>query len=110
MSETCSPAISPAVVHLIPKDATAPAATAGHGVMTLIDQKGLRFEPRVRALALGQTIRFTNQDPETHNVHVLGTPFNQSMAPGQDLDFVPDKAGVYKVVCDVHTHMRAFVI
>jgi high-affinity iron transporter len=110
MPDTCSPAVSPAVVKLVPKDAVVPAAPAGQGMMTLIDQKGLRFVPRVRPLSLGQTLKFTNQDPETHNVHVLGTPFNQSMAPGQDLDFVPDKAGVYKVVCDVHTHMRAFVI
>ena len=39
--------------------------------------------PRVQAIALGQTVRFTNQDGETHNVHVVspGFAFNQSMAP-----------------------------
>ena len=49
-----------------------------------MNQRGLQFVPRVQAIELGQTVRFTNQDGETHNVHVVspGFAFNQSMAPG----------------------------
>ena len=61
----------------------------------LVNQHGLQFEPRVQVVRVGQTLRFTNQDAETHNVHILtpGFPFNRSMAPNVPADFVPDKPG-----------------
>ena len=57
-------------------------------------------------------VRFTNQDGETHNVHVVspGFAFNQSMAPGQFHDFTPDQPGVMRLACDIHHHMRGFVV
>ena len=78
----------------------------------LVNQRGLQFVPRVQAIALGQTVRFTNQDGETHNVHVVspGFAFNQSMSPGQPRDFTPDHAGVMRLACDIHHHMRGFVV
>ncbi|MBV8232823.1 MAG: iron transporter [Planctomycetaceae bacterium] len=75
----------------------------------LIDQRGLQFAPRVRAMTLGQTLRFTNQDAETHNVHIEND-FNQSMSPGQAHDFVPSRPGVLRLLCDIHSHMRGFVV
>ena len=52
--------------------------------MALIRQRGLQFVPRVQVMSLGHTLRFTNEDAETHNVHVVsgGDGFNQSMTPG----------------------------
>ena len=60
-------------------------AQAGVAELVLVNQRGLQFVPRVQAIELGQTIRFTNQDGETHNVHVVSPDFafNQSMSPGQ---------------------------
>jgi high-affinity iron transporter len=80
--------------------------------VALVNQHDLQFVPRVQAMALGQTLRFTNQDAESHNVHIVspGFPFNQSMAPGQYLDYTPDHAGVIKLTCDIHLHMRGFVV
>ena len=68
--------------------------------------------PRVRAIALGQTLRFTNEDGETHNVHVVspGFTFNQSMSPGQFQDFTPAEPGMMKLACDIHMHMRGYVV
>ena len=45
-------------------------------------------------------------------MHVVspGFAFNQAMAPGQPLDFTPEKAGVLKLACDIHHHMRGFVV
>ena len=60
-------------------------------------------------MTLGQTLRFTNQDAETHNVHIEND-FNQSMSPGQAHDFVPSRPGVLRLLCDVHSHMRGFVV
>jgi high-affinity iron transporter len=73
MPDACSPTVSPAVVTLEPLDSTAvPDALKSPASMALtINQHGLQFEPRVQVVRVGQTIRFTNQDKEFHNVHSL---------------------------------------
>ncbi len=101
MPEICSPSVSPAVVYLVPADAKERRASASKSSssagtqVTLVNQRGLQFTPRVQAIALGQTVRFTNQDGETHNVHVVspGFSFNQSMTPGRYQDFTPERRG-----------------
>ena len=114
MPDTCSPSVSPAVVTLEP---TGKAASTGPSrgpaaVGLQVNQHGLQFEPRVQVASVGQTLRFTNQDAETHNVHILtpGFPFNRSMAPNVPAEFVPDKPGLIRLVCDIHSHMRGFVV
>jgi high-affinity iron transporter len=122
MPDVCTPAVSPAVVYLArtgekqktPGRASgeiAPADTRAQEV-ALVNQRGLQFVPRIQAIAVGQTIRFTNDDGETHNVHVVSPEFvfNQSMSPGQFRDFSPSRPGVMKLACDIHMHMRAFVV
>src|SRR5947209_8784433 len=82
MPAACSPAVSPAVVSLERIDGAmergGPEVAAQ---VALVNQRGLQFEPRVQAVQVGQTVRFTNEDNETHNVHILtpGVSFNQSM-------------------------------
>ena len=118
MPDSCSPAISPAVVTLEPIADKAEGPTAAIEdsksvrPVALINQQGLQFEPRVQVVRRGQTLRFTNQDGETHNVHILtpGFPFNKSMAPGVPVNFVPEKTGVIRLVCDIHSHMRGYVV
>lgn len=120
MPEVCSPSVSPAVVYLKPAGAAGPertASTPGGPVgpgneVTLVNQRGLQFTPRVQAITLGQTVRFTNQDGETHNVHAVspGFEYNQAMAPGQFADFTPERPGVMVLACDVHLHMRGYVV
>ncbi len=80
--------------------------------VVLVNQRGLQFTPRVQAIALGQTVRFTNLDNETHNVHIVtpGFEFNQVAGPGQLLEFRPDRPGVMRLACDIHLHMRGFVV
>ena len=119
MPEICSPSISPAVVYL--EQAGDPAeskagvgdrSSSGTAEIALVNQRGLQFTPRVQATVVGQTVRFANQDGETHNVHVVSTgfAFNQSMAAGQHQDFTPEKPGVMILACDIHIHMRGFVV
>jgi len=80
--------------------------------VVLVNQRGLQFTPRVQAVALGQTVRFTNLDSETHNVHIVtpGFEFNQAAGPGQLLEFTPARPGVMRLACDIHLHMRGFVV
>lgn len=121
MPDVCAPSVSPAVVYLeISKDEAgktadkaAPAESPSRDAETgLVNQKGLQFTPRVQAIALGQSVRFTNEDIETHNVNVItpGYSFNQSMSPGKTQEFTPEKPGVMVLACDVHLHMRGYVV
>lgn len=114
MPEVCAPEISPAVVSLEPVGGPVlPNASEGNaGEVILVDQRGLQFLPRVQVIALGQKIRFTNSDSETHSVHVVspGFDFNQVMPAGQSRDWVPEKAGLVRLACDVHSHMRGYII
>src|SRR5690242_7846702 len=76
MPDICSPAVSPAVVYLSPKgEKSVPAerqpVSSVSGEIVLVNQRGLQFTPRVQAIAVGQRVRFTNQDGESHNVHIL---------------------------------------
>jgi high-affinity iron transporter len=115
MPDVCAPAVSPAVVTLEPAEtgnatpAPAPARPGAGGEVALVRQQGLQFTPRVQAITLGQSVRFTNADAEIHNVHI-GNDFNVSMSPGQPLSFTPQRPGVYTVLCDVHSHMRGYLI
>ena len=51
----------------------------------VIDQQGCWFGPRVIGIRVGQTLKVTNSDPLTHNIHPLAQvnrDWNQSQAPG----------------------------
>lgn len=114
MPELCSPAVSPAVVRLEQVGQT--TTTAGPTTATphphVIDQRGLMFEPRVVAMRVGETLRFGNADPDPHGVRIQGkgVGFNHVVEPGGSVDFIPSGAGIFRVLCDIHTHMRAFVV
>ena len=57
-----------------------------------IDQKGLRFLPRVLAIQTGTTIRFLNSDPEPHNVYSPEGRYNLGTWPSgavQTLEKIP---------------------
>jgi high-affinity iron transporter len=114
MPEFCSPAVSPAVAILERRDGPTVGPLLGGRVaeVAVINQRGLQFVPRIQAITLGQTLRFTNEDAETHNVHIgsRADPWNQAMAPGQVLDFTPTWPGELRLMCDVHSHMRGYVI
>lgn len=113
--EICALSGGTAVVELEPLDGPAPAfPTDSVGeIGAEIDQKGLQFLPRVSAIRLGQGLRITNSDPEVHSVHNIEPGFhffNQTMPPGGSIEYVPEKPGVLRIVCDIHSHMRAYVV
>lgn len=116
MPPNCSPEISSAVIWLEPEAGTAQKPSEPEpmppGDLMLVRQAALQFVPRVVVLKKGQQIRFTNEDSEFHNVHVQarGELFNQTMPPGQPSVFTPKSTGILNVMCDIHHHMRAFVI
>src|SRR4051812_25758594 len=94
----CSTTASPAVVSLEPVGAVRPAGPSldESPRVRVVGQKGLRFEPRVVALARGEVLSFGNGDAELHNVHVVKSrpDFNRNVAPGETQTFAPAEPGV----------------
>ena len=80
----------------------------------VIDQHNCRFAPRMLGLRAGQTLRVTNSDPLTHNIHPMpkmNRDWNQSQpegAPALERRFVRPELMV-RVKCNVHSWMRAYV-
>lgn len=82
----------------------------------IINQSGCEYHPYVAACQVGQTIRVTNQDTLTHNIHTLpkvsgNKEVNQSQAEGtKPLEFVYDKTEEFlQFKCDVHPWMFTYV-
>jgi len=84
------------------------------GEVVTIDQKNCHFVPHVLALRVGQTLRVTNSDPVTHNIHPqpqMNREWNQSQEPGGpalERKFVRPET-MMRVKCNVHSWMRAYV-
>jgi len=76
------------------------------------DNVNCMFKPRVLALRAGQIVEVGNKDQVAHNTHtnpLVGTGFNQNIAPGQTAEYTYDPARVpVKVNCDVHPWMLAW--
>ena len=84
------------------------------GEAVTIDQKRCQFAPRVLGLRVGQTLRVTNSDPVTHNIHPqarMNREWNQSQpegAPALERKFARPETMI-RVKCNVHSWMRAYV-
>lgn len=96
-------------------DIPAQPIPAGAAPLT-IDQRGCEYRPYVAACQVGQTIRVTNLDPLTHNIHTLpavagNKEVNKSQAAkAKPLEFVYDKPEEFlKFKCDVHPWMFSYV-
>jgi hypothetical protein len=79
-----------------------------------LDQKGCQYHPHVLAVMKDQPLLISNSDNFLHNVHSLAQQnpafnFGQpNVDPGRTVD--PMKAPeVFKIKCDVHPWMNAFV-
>ena len=91
-----------------PLDVPLPAAPAE------MDQYGRTFIPRLVVVREGQTVRFKNSENELHNVNVVDeageTLFNVGMPIlGGTFKHVFERAGDYRVRCNVHQGMAATV-
>ena len=79
----------------------------------VLDQTGCRYSPHVVSLQTGQSFKILNSDGLLHNVHGLpkiNTAFNRAMpAAVTEVNFVFNNEEVFKVKCDVHPWMGAWV-
>lgn len=77
------------------------------------DQKGCVYMPHVLGIQTGQELEVANSDPTLHNVHSLSkeNPQFNVAQPKQGMKLTKkfDKAEVFKVKCEVHTWMGAYI-
>ena len=79
----------------------------------IVDQKDRRYVPFVSAVPVGTTIKFPNSDATRHHVYSFSEAkqFELKLYSGDDADPVLfDKAGLVSLGCNVHDHMRAYVL
>jgi plastocyanin len=81
-----------------------------------LDNAKCLFVPHVSAAMVGAKVRIRNSDPILHNTHGFLerlTVFNIALpTKGQVVDITQriKKPGIVEVVCDAHTHMRAWLV
>lgn len=82
----------------------------------ILDNARCLFVPHVSAVMAGAPAKIRNSDPIQHNAHgFLATRaiFNVPLfSKGRVVDITPrlKQPGVVRVLCDVHTHMSAWVV
>lgn len=81
----------------------------------LMDQKGLKFHPRVLPILAGTTVDFLNSDDVLHNVFcpdACAEKVNLGTWPkGEKRSYTFKNAGCQAVLlCNVHPEMEAFVV
>jgi plastocyanin len=80
---------------------------------TVLDQRNLRFSPRVLAVQVGTTVDFPNNDRVFHNVFSFrdGKRFDLGLYPIGSVKRVTfDKPGVSRIFCNIHPQMAAYVV
>jgi plastocyanin len=81
---------------------------------TKLDQKTCQFEPHVVVAPLGSTLDVVNSDAVLHNVRAGEGDkklFNYAMPiPGHIVPTKLRKDGIFKISCDVHPWMRAWLV
>ena len=79
----------------------------------VLDQKGCQYSPHVLAVMQGQAVNIKNSDAFLHNVHTLPEKNEgQNMAQpttGEGQLKTPKEAEYFRVKCDVHPWMGAWV-
>jgi plastocyanin len=93
------------VVYLEAVPGTYPARTVS------MDQRGMKFIPRLLLVTAGDTVRFLNHDNEVHNVY---SPDGEQYDLGffkenQEATYTFAKPGVYAQRCRIHPQMLAYV-
>ncbi len=91
---------------------TAPGTFPPPTTHPVMDQKGMKFVPRVLPVLLGTTVDFLNSDSVSHNVfspdhegYNLGT-----WPKGETRSYTFKHAGAYTMLCSIHPEMEAYVV
>jgi plastocyanin len=79
-----------------------------------IVQRGLALDRASVSLTRGDRLNFSNDDDVIHNIHIFGPGSEESadlglQKPGKMLSYKFDKAGAYRVRCNIHPSVKMAV-
>jgi hypothetical protein len=79
-----------------------------------LDQHGCVYVSHITVLHVNQTMKVTNSDPATHNVHALAEvnrEWNRSQSPGAPpIDAKFDQPEFIPVKCNLHPWMHGYIV
>jgi len=78
----------------------------------VVTMKGAAYAPETVTAAVGDTVRFVNDDDQNHDVFVPTAGFALDLGkqePGQERSYVVGKAGTFIVECVFHSNMMMTV-
>lgn len=81
-----------------------PASGADRGPGTVnVAIEGLSFKPKRTQVRLGQTVKWTNDEPIVHDVTAPGGAFQSGpLQSAEDYEFKPRRAGTFRYLCTIH--------
>lgn len=90
------------------------AAVAAQAAATItVVQRGLQLNKSSIDIAHGDRVVFANDDDVIHNIHIFGAgDFDKDLGlqkPHVPLSYVFDKAGAYRVRCNIHPSVKMAV-
>lgn len=103
------------VVVAVKKEEGQDLAGAAPKKSAMLDQKGCQYTPHVLGMMVGQDLLVKNSDPFLHNIHSLpeqNGSFNKgqpNVNDGEKIDPQPKTPETFRVKCDVHPWMSAYV-
>ena len=88
-------------------------AVPAASTITII-QRGMALNMASVSIAKGDRLNFTNDDDVIHNIHIFGPGSDDSadlglQKPGKMLGYKFDKAGDYRVRCNIHPSVKMAV-
>ena len=79
----------------------------------LMDQQGMKFIPKVLPVLVGTPVNFPNNDNTWHNVFSPSEDKKFDLGlypPGEKRSVTFNKAGVVRILCNVHPNMEAHIV
>lgn len=92
--------------------AKAPGTFPAPAAHARIDQRNMKFVPRVLPIVVGTSVDFVNSDAVNHNVF---SPDNEgynlgTWSKGEKRSYTFKREGIYTQLCSLHPEMEAFVL
>ena len=88
------------------------AITAAHAGEHVVAQKGKAFNQKIIKVKVGDSVKFVNDDPFSHNVFSLSEAKSFDLgtySQGASKSVVFDKPGAVEVECAIHPDMKMVV-
>lgn len=80
----------------------------------ILTNRDCRFFPLATSIRVGTAVEIRNEDPVMHNTHITHdrkTLLNITLLPTTPpISKIVKKSGIYRVKCDAHTFMNAYMI